>query len=67
MAASLRGREPGSRGTSTGEDTADWEDLVRAVMYCRLCELLIAQIMAHERSWRATVGLRQAYAALPET
>jgi hypothetical protein len=23
MAASLRGREPGSRGMSTGEDTAD--------------------------------------------
>jgi hypothetical protein len=27
MAASLRGREPGSKGMSTGEDTADWEDL----------------------------------------
>jgi hypothetical protein len=29
MAASLRGHEPGSRGTSTGEDIADWKDLVR--------------------------------------
>jgi hypothetical protein len=26
MAASLRGREPGSRGTSTGEDTADYSE-----------------------------------------
>jgi hypothetical protein len=26
MVASLRGREPGRRGTSTGEDTAEWED-----------------------------------------
>jgi hypothetical protein len=34
MAASLRGREPGSRGTSTGEDTAD--------VLCRVCELTIA-------------------------
>jgi hypothetical protein len=27
---------------TTGEDTADWEDLVRAVMNCRVCELAIA-------------------------
>jgi hypothetical protein len=27
MAASLRGREPESWGTSTGENTADWEGL----------------------------------------
>jgi hypothetical protein len=26
----------------TGEDTVDWEDLVRAVVDCRLCELAIA-------------------------
>jgi hypothetical protein len=26
----------------TGEDTADWEDLVRAVVNCRVCELVIA-------------------------
>jgi hypothetical protein len=31
--ASLRGREPGSRGTSTGEES------VRAVVNCRVCEL----------------------------
>jgi hypothetical protein len=42
MAASLRGCEPGSMGTSTGEDTADWEDLVHAVLNCRVCELVIA-------------------------
>jgi hypothetical protein len=27
---------------TTGEDTADWEDLVRAVVNCRECELTIA-------------------------
>jgi hypothetical protein len=27
---------------TTGEDTADWEDLVRAVVNCRVCELAIA-------------------------
>jgi hypothetical protein len=27
---------------TTGEDTADWEDLVRAVMNCRVCKLAIA-------------------------
>jgi hypothetical protein len=27
---------------TTGEDTTDWEDLVRAVVNCRLCELKIA-------------------------
>jgi hypothetical protein len=32
MVVSLRGRQPGSRGTSTAEDTADWEDIVRAVV-----------------------------------
>jgi hypothetical protein len=38
MVASLRGREPGRRGTSTGEeDTA-----VRAVVTCRVCEPAIA-------------------------
>jgi hypothetical protein len=26
----------------TGEDTAEWEDLMRAVVKCRLCELAIA-------------------------
>jgi hypothetical protein len=25
----------------TGEDTADWEDLVRAVVNCWVCELVI--------------------------
>jgi hypothetical protein len=43
-------REPSSRGTSavgsryqatTGEDTADWEDLVRALAIRRVCELEI--------------------------
>jgi hypothetical protein len=28
--------------TTTGEDTADWEDLVRAVVNCRVCESAIA-------------------------
>jgi hypothetical protein len=28
--------------TMTGEHTADWEDLVRAAVYCRVCELAIA-------------------------
>jgi hypothetical protein len=27
---------------TTGEDTADWEDLVYAVVKCRVCELAIA-------------------------
>jgi hypothetical protein len=27
---------------TTGEDTSDWEDLVHAVVNCRLCELVIA-------------------------
>jgi hypothetical protein len=44
-------REPRVRGTSavrsryqatTGEDTADWKDLVRDVVNCRECELMIA-------------------------
>jgi hypothetical protein len=26
----------------TGEDTADWEDLVHAVVNCKVCELAIA-------------------------
>jgi hypothetical protein len=43
--------EPRGRGTSpvgshyqtmTGEDTADWEDLVHAVVNCRVCESMIA-------------------------
>jgi hypothetical protein len=42
MAARLRGREPGSRGTSTGENTADSEDIAYAVVNCRICELAIA-------------------------
>jgi hypothetical protein len=28
--------------TTTSEDTADWEDLVRAVVNCRVCELALA-------------------------
>jgi hypothetical protein len=28
--------------TTTGEDTADWKELVLAVMNCRVCELAIA-------------------------
>jgi hypothetical protein len=28
--------------TTTDEDTADWKDLVRAVVNCRVCELAIA-------------------------
>jgi hypothetical protein len=37
MAASLRGRESVSKGTSTGEeDTADREDLVRSLVNCRV-------------------------------
>jgi hypothetical protein len=44
-------REPSVRATSavesryqalTGADTADREDLVRAVVNCRVCELAIA-------------------------
>jgi hypothetical protein len=42
MPASLRGRDPRSRGTSTGEDTADQDGLVRAIVNCRVCELAIA-------------------------
>jgi hypothetical protein len=51
IAANLRGREPGSGGTwpfleaviqQRGEDTADWEELVRVVVNCRMCELAIA-------------------------
>jgi hypothetical protein len=42
MAASLRRREPVNRGTSTGEDTADCEELIRAVVNSRVCELAIA-------------------------
>jgi hypothetical protein len=43
--------EPRVKGTSTvgnryqattGEGTADWEDLVRAVVSCKVCELAIA-------------------------
>jgi hypothetical protein len=30
-----------SHQTTTGEDTADWADLVRAVVNCRVCELAI--------------------------
>jgi hypothetical protein len=32
----------GSRYQTTSEDTADWEDLVGAVVNCRVCELAIA-------------------------
>jgi hypothetical protein len=39
MAASLWRHEPGSWGTSSGEVTADWEDLVHAVVNRRVCEL----------------------------
>jgi hypothetical protein len=42
MAASLPEHEPGSKGSSTGEDTADCEDLVRAVVNCKVYELAIA-------------------------
>jgi hypothetical protein len=28
--------------TTAGEDTADWEDTVRAVVNCIVCELAIA-------------------------
>jgi hypothetical protein len=43
--------EPRVSGTSavgvryqatTGEETADWKDLMRAVVNCRVCELAIA-------------------------
>jgi hypothetical protein len=27
---------------TTDEDAADWEDIVRAVMNCRVCDLAIA-------------------------
>jgi hypothetical protein len=39
MATSLQGHDPRSRGTFTGEDTADLEDLVCAVVNCRVCKL----------------------------
>jgi hypothetical protein len=39
MAARLLGREAVSRGTATSEDTVDGEDLVCAVVNCRVCEL----------------------------
>jgi hypothetical protein len=42
VAASLRGREPGSRVTSTDEDTAECDNIVRAAVNCRVCELAIA-------------------------
>jgi hypothetical protein len=29
----------------TGEETADWEDLVHAVMNCSVCELAISVII----------------------
>jgi hypothetical protein len=29
-------------GRQTGKDTAGWEDLVRAVVNCRVCELALA-------------------------
>jgi hypothetical protein len=46
--AGQEGRENGIYGdrsryqATTGEDTADWEELVRAVVNCRVCELAIA-------------------------
>jgi hypothetical protein len=45
MAASLRGRELGSRRTSIDEDTADKENLVRALVGCSVCELVMAAIV----------------------
>jgi hypothetical protein len=33
---------------STGEDTADWEDLVRAVVNCRMCDLTIAMTCSYD-------------------
>jgi hypothetical protein len=42
MAASLCWRETRSIGTSTSEDTADWENVARLVMSCRVSELAIA-------------------------
>jgi hypothetical protein len=41
MADILREREHGNRGMSSGEDTANWEDLVRAVVNCRVRVLAI--------------------------
>jgi hypothetical protein len=35
-------REAICHKATTGEDTAEWEVLVRAVVNCRLCELVIA-------------------------
>jgi hypothetical protein len=47
MAASLQGCKPGRRVVSTGEDTADWEKLVHAVVNCRVCELVrVQQLLA---------------------
>jgi hypothetical protein len=51
-------REPRGRGTSaiesryratTGEDTADWKYLMRAVVNCRACEL--PSVDTHTRFW----------------
>jgi hypothetical protein len=40
---SIRGTSAiGSRYWTTGEDTADWEELVCAVVNCRVCELVIS-------------------------
>jgi hypothetical protein len=39
MIASLQGYEPGSRATSTEEATSDREELLRAVVNRRVCEL----------------------------
>jgi hypothetical protein len=45
MASSLRGHESGSRGTSSGEGTKDYQNIVRNVVNCRVCELAIAAIV----------------------
>jgi hypothetical protein len=45
---------------TTGEDTEDWEDLVRAVVNCRVCEIEIVlyllvvtnYLKQSERKWR---------------
>jgi hypothetical protein len=37
IASSLQGHEPRSRAMSTGEETADSENFVHAVMNCRAC------------------------------
>jgi hypothetical protein len=45
MGQSPVGKSVSLEAEGTGEDTADWEDSVRAVVNCRVCELATALLI----------------------